>query len=643
MEYNEPDRYDLYHEKKKGILSKILNCLFFLALLALIAYGVMLLLGGCESKEADQPDQTDQTEQTGQSGQTEESSTSDSGLTEVESIEITNDPLTRVNFRKVGTVEPYKSATITSQTSGSISDFKYEEGDIVKKGEQIASITNSVATEIAKINYETALTSYENAEKSLASTKNSVNKDIQMAAIGVQNAQINLKNTIDSYNNAILTWDEQIKASMLGIQSAEIGYSGSQQNYYNSLTSVQTSLEGAVDNSLSSIISALTLIENTAQLSETVFENDNNLYDDYDDLLDDYQDVKDDEDIYDAIRLIEDLLNSLEDSQDVLIDIKDFTEDASVKTSATALLTSIDQVRSGLNMSKQSLNGALLSYDAQPEGTFTGMEASGTQLQSARKALDIARANQKTQLDSLANALELSRKQLDSAIAQLENVKAKANLQTLSAETQLAQIEGQAKTAEANLEGTKVISPINGTVLQRLVEEGNYVNPSQTIVKVGDMSKVYILVSLTAEELKYIKLGQSVKIIAPGGIEKTGKITKVLPTLDPVTKKVQVKILIPNQENELISGMFTDVLFSDAQKDSVGALVPFKSIIFEANSTYVFVIENNKAVKKEVKLGQIVGSSIEIIDGLSLRDKVITNGAKLINEGDLIKDISDNQ
>jgi RND family efflux transporter MFP subunit len=430
---------------------------------------------------------------------------------------------------------------------------------------------------------------------------------------------------------------------MLGVQSARIGYSGAQESYYNTVTSTETNLEDTIDNSLSSIVSGITLIESAAQLSEQIQNDDEDLYEEYDDLLDEYDDIKNDNDVHDTIYLIEDVLDGLEDSQEVLLDLKDDTDDPTSKSSVTALITSIDQSKSGLNMAVQGLNNSLLGAEAQPEGAFTGMESAETGVLSAKQALNIARANQKSQLDSLANAVELSQKQLNSAIAQLENVKAKADLQVIAAETQLAQVEGQANLAETNLEGTIVKSPIQGTLLQKFAKEGNYVNPSQTIAEIGDMSKVYIIVSLTAEELKFVKLGQDVQIEAPGGITKTGKITKVLPALDPVTKKVQVKILIPNKDKKLISGMFTDVLFSDAQKDSVGALVPFKSIIFETNGRFVYVIENNKAVKKSVKLGQIVGSDIEITEGLNQGDKIITKGAKLVNEGDLVKNISDNK
>ncbi len=640
MESNEEERYDLYHEKK-GIFSKIFKFLFFVGFIALIIYGIMLLLGGCESdnENIDQEEQTEQTEQTEQNdsenSQNSDLNNKDNGSTEVESVTINNDPLKRINFNKVGTVEPFKSATVTSQTSGTITDFEINEGDKVEENQQIAAVEDSVATKTAAINYLTALTSLENAERSLESTKQSVDQDIKMAALGVESAKLNLQNAIDSYNNAILSWDEQIKSAMLGVQSARIGYSGAQESYYNTLTSTETNLEDTIDNSLSSVVSGITLIENVAQLSEQIQNDD-------DDLLNEYDDIKNDNDVHGTINLIEDLLDALEESQEVLLDLKNHTDDPTAKSSVTALITSIDQSKSGLNMAVQGLNNSLLGAETQPEGAFTGMKSAETSVLSARKALDIARSNQQTQLDSLANAVELSRKQLDSSIAQLENVKAKGNLQVIAAETQLAQIEGQAELAETNLEGTIVKSPIKGTLLQKFSEEGNYVNPSQTIAEIGDMSKVYIIVSLTAEELKFVKLGQDVQIEAPGGITKTGKITKVLPALDPVTKKIRIKILIPNKDQKLISGMFTDVLFSDAQKESVGALVPFKSIIFETNGTFVYVIENNKAVKKSVKLGQIVGSDIEITDGLNQGDKVITKGAKLVNEGDLVKNISDN-
>lgn len=670
METAKPDRYDLVSEKKQSKLSKFINVLFTIGLIIGIIFLGMYFFGGCE--------QTDRASESEASGANEVSeaeivNNESSENIEVETIEITDDPLQRINFQKVGTVAPYKSAIISAQASGSVTDYQYDEGDKVRSGNQIAKISDSTSSQIAFINFETALIALENSEKALNSTKNSVSKDIQSAQIGVSTAQIGLQNSIDTYNNSIRAWEEQLRSTMLGIQGAELGLNAAQENYYNSIESSDIGFDNVLDQSLSSIISSLTLIEATYdtvnsfliyddELSdvtsnsrlEDIKDDKRDLADTYEDLLDEYLDVNDDENSDDALELLNDILEALDDSQYLLIDVKDVIEDAldedelddlhtllsTTKNGINTLQSSIDMGTNSLIMTRQSLENIVLGNQIQPEGAFNGLEASETQLASAKQAYRIGVSNRDSQLDSQRHAVEIAEKQLEAAVAQLENIHAKSNLQVLSAETQLAQIEGQADIAAVNLEGTEITSPINGILLDKYIEEGNYVNPGQKVVRVGDMSKIEVIVSLTAEELSFVKLGQNVQIEAPGGIKTTGKITKVMAALDPQTKKIDVKIVIPNKDNKFVAGMFADVKFTEAQKDAAGIFVPFKSIIFESDGAYVYIIENNKAIEKAVKLGQISGNELEIIDGLSLGDKVITQGSKLVDEGDYVTDLS---
>lgn len=668
----EKDRYDLYAESKKSKTSKIINVLFSIGLIIGIILVGMYFFEGCETQSEEKNIPNNDVNETEINNDSE---TTEDGFIEVEAMEITKEPLERINFKKVGTIEPYKSAIVTSQTSGNITDFQFDEGDKVEKNELIAQISDSIAVAGAQINFETTQKLLENSLKSLSGTKNSVAQDIQMSQIGVSNAEINLQNSIDSYNNAINAWEQQLRATMLAVQGAEIGFNSAQEKYYDSLESSSTTLGNTINQSLSSIISSLTLIDSATnnvdsfltyenELSEVLsqsglndIKNDNrNLKGEYENLLSDYYDTEDNEDSGDAINLIEDTLNTLEDSQFLLLDVKEAINDAidsdsesitaiytllsTTQTGINSMLVTIDQSRNGLLMAKQGLDSAVLNGQFQPEGTFTGLEASETQLQSAKQAYAIANANKESQLDALRNSVDLSRNQVSTAKAQLASMQAKANLQVIGAESQLVQVKSQADLAEVNLGSSIIKSPIAGILLDKFVEEGNFVNPSQKVIRVGDMSKVNVIVSLTSKELGFIKLGQNVKITAPGGILTTGKVSKVTAALDPVTKKLDVKIVIPNADGKFVAGMFADVSFIEAQKDAAGIFVPFKSIIFESEGEYVYIVENHKAVKKAVKLGQISGNQIEIIDGISLKDSVITKGSKLVKEGDLVEVVS---
>ncbi|MFC1655903.1 efflux RND transporter periplasmic adaptor subunit [Patescibacteria group bacterium] len=609
----------------------------------------------------------------------------DSGnATEVEIAEITDEPLSRINFKKVGTVEPYKKVTIMSESSGTIKDLDKTEGDTVTKGTQIAEISDSVSTEIAQINYENAVKTLNLAKESLLSTQSSISQDAKSAIIGAETALLNYENAINSYNNLAATLEEQMRVARIGIQAAEIGFKAAQESYYTSVASNKVTLENTLDQSLGGIISALSLVDssietmdslygvrkgsNNDNLEEVLYEHTsrstvNNAKDDLEDINDeyynlynDYDDVRSSNDADDIQDLIYDVTELLEDTQELLYDSKELINDVlhedgedidavegsliGTKSSINAFLPSIDQSKSGLRQSNQGIDGALTNNQIQPEGAFTGLQSSETQLLSAKQSLEQLEAANKSQLDNALNGIDLAAKQVDNANAQIASIQAKGKLQEIGAKTQVAQLEGQVAITETNLSGTKIKAPIDGIIIQTFIDEGNYVNNSQKIVSVADMSKVKIVAFLTAEELSFVKLGQTVSIEAPGGIKQTGRITKVLPTVDPVSKKIQVEIIIPNDDDSFKSGMFADVLFVDAQKESPSINVPFKSIVFEQSTPYIYVVENGKAVRKKVALGQISGNLVEITDGITRGDKLIIKGAKLVKDGSPVTIVS---
>jgi len=586
---------------------------------------------------------------------------------EVETMQISANPLSRINFQKVGTVTPYKSSTLTAEASGVLQDFKVEEGDLVSKDEEIVKISDSVSTEIAQINYNNALTTLENAKKSYSSTTNSIAQDAKIASIGVESAKLNYENAINSYENLEKLLEEQTRSAKIGVQAAQLALQAAQESYFNSDTTTDITLNNTLDQSLSSITSTLSLIDSSVDaidnllgtqstLGGSVSSSDlNNLQDyseeifnDYIDLKDEYYDTQGSRDLNDTKNLLNDTLNLIEDTQNALQDGKNIIDDAgnpgnfsSLNVSFNTLLASLDQSKNGLYMTNQGLQSVAINSQLQPEGTLTGVEMAQQQVTAALQQLKQLEESGQAQLDNANHAINLAEKQVDASNSQYSNTLAKGNLQKVSSENQVSSVEGQVDIAKASLGGTILTAPFDGTVLEKILDEGNYVNQSQKIITIADLNKVYITVSLTTEELSFVKLGQTVTITAPGGIEKEGKVSKVLPSVDPVSKKVEVKILIPNEKNELIAGMFADVLFDDAKSQSPRLLVPFKSIIFEQNIPYVYVVLNNKAVKTEVKLGETSGSEVEIIEGLSQGDEIITSGAKTVKDGDSVTSKND--
>lgn len=121
-------------------------------------------------------------------------------------------------------------------------------------------------------------------------------------------------------------------------------------------------------------------------------------------------------------------------------------------------------------------------------------------------------------------------------------------------EQQVAEIEDQDQ-AETRI---KIFSPLAGTVIEKFVEEGQYVKAGQPILKVADLSSVWLILQLFPEDAAKIRFGQKVltRIQSLPNREFAGRVAFVDPTVDPATRSVQVRIVIPNPEGLLRIGDF---------------------------------------------------------------------------------------
>ncbi|MCD6109581.1 efflux RND transporter periplasmic adaptor subunit [bacterium] len=642
------DSQDQYIRPRRGLLHRLINILFVIGLVILAYFAYQYFFSNSSNDNEDPKSSTKQEE-------------TDIKPLEVKTIEIKKSPIPKTNFQKVGTVTPYKFAVLTSQTTGILKDFKVEEGDSVLKNENLVSISDSVSTEIAQINYDNALKNLENAKKSYKSTNDSVQKDADIATIGIQSAKLNYDNAVKSYENLQKSIEEQTRSAEIGLQSKQLALQAAQENYFNTDTTSNISFNNILDQSLSGITPALSLIDSSTDLvnnliaTKSVWGKDlkflelDNLQNDSDDIFNRYRDLKNEYNNIQGDRnsdstrnLISSTLKLVEDAKYILQDVKDIIDKAdsnetliTLNTSTNALLASLAQSENGLYASNQTLESALINRQLQPEGTMTKIEMAQEQVTAAIQQLNQLKQTGKAQLDNATHAIDIAKKQVDSATEQHSNIIAKGSLQKIGADNQVSAVEGQVAIAKTNLESATLKAPFDGTVLEKFLDEGNYVNPSQKVLSIGDLKKVYITVNLTTEELSFVKLGQEVEINAPGGIEEKGKITKVIPTVDPISKKIHIKILIPNKGGNFISGMFTDVIFKNAKTSTASKiLIPFNSVLFEQNDAYVYIIKDDKALKTKITLGNPSGTEIEVKDGLSQGDIIITDGAKTVKDGD---------
>lgn len=183
-----------------------------------------------------------------------------------------------------------------------------------------------------------------------------------------------------------------------------------------------------------------------------------------------------------------------------------------------------------------------------------------------------------------------------------------------------------------------VRSPINGTIVQRNVGLGQYIQSASggatnAAFSIADLSTVWLVANLREADVGSVKLGQSVEVNVPAypGRSFRAKITQIAPMVDPATRRVPVRAQIDNRDLALKPQMLaTFSIFTGEATQGIG--IPEVAVIYEGDTARIFVARNDLLIESRyVKTGRRSGDLVEITEGLKAGEKVVTSGALFID------------
>jgi cobalt-zinc-cadmium efflux system membrane fusion protein len=182
---------------------------------------------------------------------------------------------------------------------------------------------------------------------------------------------------------------------------------------------------------------------------------------------------------------------------------------------------------------------------------------------------------------------------------------------------------------------TTITAPISGFVVQRKVGPGQFITSSVTdpVYVLGDLSTVWLLASVKETDVPYVKVGQSVTVhvLAYPDREFRAKVINVGSTIDPTTRRLQVRAEVENPDNILKPEMFAE--FSIVVGNEVTSpAVPANAVVFEGEKARVWVqAADNRFASRTVELGIQDSHMVQVLSGLQSGDKVITRGSLFID------------
>ncbi|MBD0776940.1 efflux RND transporter periplasmic adaptor subunit [Maribacter sp. ANRC-HE7] len=198
----------------------------------------------------------------------------------------------------------------------------------------------------------------------------------------------------------------------------------------------------------------------------------------------------------------------------------------------------------------------------------------------------------------------------------------------------LAQANANKNMAAKNLSDTKLYAPFAGMITAKLTEMGATVAPGVPAFTVMKTDKVYAKASISESEISKLKVGSEAQIEIPSMHKTfTGKVAIVNLSADAVTRTFNVKVRLDNSENQLLPGMISNIkIHTDNNQEVIS--IPAQAVVRDINDiTYAFIVENNKAIKKRVDIGDFKGNQVVITKGISAGDLLISKGYTNVKDG----------
>ncbi len=175
-------------------------------------------------------------------------------------------------------------------------------------------------------------------------------------------------------------------------------------------------------------------------------------------------------------------------------------------------------------------------------------------------------------------------------------------------------------------------SPIGGTVIEKKVQEGMYINEGTPIYEIADLSILWNIAEVYENNLSGIKRGSKVRLhlTAYPGEEFEGIVDFIYPVINQQSRTVKVRSVFINKEKKLMPQMYGETVFSSSL--GKGFLVPADAIIFTGKRAVIWIKTGNDMFEaREVKVGGKYNDKYQILSGLKTGDEVAATGGFLID------------
>jgi len=214
------------------------------------------------------------------------------------------------------------------------------------------------------------------------------------------------------------------------------------------------------------------------------------------------------------------------------------------------------------------------------------------------------------------------------------------DIKFVEVETGLQQAKSMAAITRKALDDCRLYAPQSGMIASCNIEAGANVLPGVQAIKLVAIEKVYAKIFVSENEIGSIHEGQTatLSVAALDNAVFTGKTEQKGIAANPISHTYEVKIGIANTQKNLLPGMVCNVTIDNVSSHPTSIAVPNRCIKVAADGKrYVWLVKDGVASRRYITTGGLTDSGIEVIEGLTAGEQVITDGFLNIGEGMRVK------
>ncbi len=238
------------------------------------------------------------------------------------------------------------------------------------------------------------------------------------------------------------------------------------------------------------------------------------------------------------------------------------------------------------------------------------------------------RAEQLVEADVIGRA-ELERRRAELLQASMEASSYRTQLRGLGmGDRQIQQLVSTRKLSA----DYAIVTPRGGTVLKREVTVGQVVQPADPAFTIADLSSVWVTANVPEEEAGTLRKGLEVTVRIPAlpDMKISGRLSYVSPTVDPLTRTVQVHIDVANSDGRLKPDELASMTFTGHSERQL--TVPNTAVVREDNKDHVFVqVAPQRFLLREVTLGEEQNDRRTVLSGVRADERIVADGAFHLN------------